>query len=246
MHNKTYLNWSTGKDAALALWYLMQDTNYEVAHLLTSLNTHHNRVSMHGLRRELLQQQAAAVGLPYSTVELPEQPDMNVYETALNDQILPLKAAGFTHAAFGDIFLQDLRTYREQQLHPLGITAHFPLWKKDTTFLLKQLIELGFKAIIICINAALLPPAFCGRIIDENFLHDLPAGIDPCGENGEFHTFCYDGPVFEKPVPFTVGEKVYRTYKAPSANSNDCFTEPQQQELGFWFCDLLPVDTVIT
>ncbi len=246
MPNKTYFNWSTGKDAALALWYVMQDKNYEVGHLLTSVNTHHNRVSMHGVRRELLQQQATVIGLPCSTIELPEQPDMSVYEAAMKEKILELKSEGFTHAAFGDIFLEDLRTYREQQLQAVGIAAHFPLWKKDTTFLLKQIIALGFKVIIICTNATLLPSAFCGRRIDENFLKDLPPGIDACGENGEFHTFCYDGPIFKKPVPFTLGEKVYREYKAPTSNGNDdCFTTPQQQKMGFWFQDLLPVDGII-
>lgn len=230
----------------MALYYLMQDKNYEVSLLLTSVNAHHNRVSMHGLHRELLQQQAAAIGLPYSTIELPEQPDMKVYETAMNESILQLKTEGYTHAAFGDIFLEDLRTYREQQLCTLGITALFPLWKKNTKGLLQELINHGFKTIIICTNAALLPKEFCGRMIDESFIKDLPPGIDPCGENGEFHTFCYDGPIFKKPVAFTIGEKVYREYKAPtSLNNNDCFTEPKQQKMGFWFCDLVPVENII-
>lgn len=245
MPYKTYLNWSTGKDAALALYYLLQDTDYEVSHLLTSVNAHHNRVSMHGLRRDLLQQQTIAIGLPYSTIELPEQPDMNAYETAMNESTVQLKTGGFTHAAFGDIFLEDLRSYREQQLQASGITAHFPLWKKDTKVMLLELVELGFKAIIICINAALLSKEFCGRMIDKNFINDLPPGIDPCGENGEFHTFCYDGPIFKTPVPFTIGEKVYREYKAPrSGNNDDCFTNPQHEKMGFWFCDLLPVEKV--
>lgn len=244
MPYKTYLNWSSGKDAALALHYLQQDKNYEVAHLLTAVNAHHNRVSMHGVRRELLQQQVAATGLPFSTIELPEQPAMQEYEAVMEDSILRLKEEGFTHAAFGDIFLENLRQYREQQLSNLGMQCSFPLWKKDTRQLLEEMIALGFKAIIVCINAQLMPQEFAGRIIDQTFLQDLPPNIDPCGENGEFHTFCFDGPVFKKPVPFTIGEKVYREYKAPVAatKEDECFTTPQENKMGFWFCDLLPVE----
>jgi uncharacterized protein (TIGR00290 family) len=242
MAYKTYLNWSSGKDAAFALHYLQQDKNYEVAHLLTAINAHHNRVSMHGVRRELLEQQIAAIGLPFSTIELPEQPSMQEYEAQMERSIVQLKSTGFTHAAFGDIFLEDLRLYREQQLQKTGVCSVFPLWKKDTKQMLQELIGAGFKAIVVCINAQLLPEAFAGRIIDETFINDLPANIDACGENGEFHTFCFDGPIFKKPVPFTVGEKVFREYKAPaSTNENDeCFITPQQTNMGFWFCDLLP------
>ena len=240
---KTYLNWSSGKDAALALHYLQQDKNYNLAHLLTAVNAHHNRVSMHGVRRELLQQQVAATGLPFSTIELPEQPGMQEYEAAMESSVLQLKEKGFTHVAFGDIFLEDLRQYREQQLSNLGMQCSFPLWKKDTLQLLEEMIALGFKAIIVCINAQLLPSEFCGRIIDQTFLKDLPPGIDPCGENGEFHTFCFDGPVFKKPVPFTIGEKVYREYNAPAAamKEDECFTAPQETKMGFRFCDLLSI-----
>ena len=241
--HKTYLNWSSGKDAALALHYLQQDKNYEVTHLLTAVNAYHNRVSMHGVRRELLQQQIAATGLSFSTIELSEQPNMQEYEAAMESIILRLKEQGFTHAAFGDIFLEDLRQYREDQLRRLGMQTSFPLWKKDTRQLLEEMIDLGFKAIIVCINAQLLPEEFCGRIIDKSFLEDLPPHIDSCGENGEFHTFCFDGPVFKKPVPFTIGEKVYREYKSPAATAtgDECFTTPQQTNVGFWFCDLLPI-----
>lgn len=243
MAHKTYLNWSSGKDAALALHYLQQDKNYEVSHLLTAVNTHHNRVSMHGVRRELLQQQIAATGLPFSTIELPEQPGMQEYEAQMERNILQLCSEGFTHAAFGDIFLEDLRTYREQQLSRLNVHSVFPLWKKDTKRLLQEMLDAGFKAIIVCINAQLLSKEFIGRIIDENFITDLPAGVDACGENGEFHTFCFDGPIFRKPVSFTIGEKVYKAYKAPTLESDDdCFTTTQEPEMGFWFCDLLPVE----
>ncbi len=244
MPHKTYLNWSSGKDAALALHYLQQDKNVEVTHLLTAVNAYHNRVSMHGVRRELMQQQIAAIGLSFSTIELSEQPSMQEYEAAMENSILQLQVKGFTHAAFGDIFLEDLRQYREQQLSKLDMKTTFPLWKKDTRQLLEEMIDLDFKATIVCINAQLLPPEFCGRIIDKTFLKDLSPSIDPCGENGEFHTFCFDGPVFKKPVPFTIGEKVYREYKSPvaTATGDECFTTPQPNQMGFWFCDLLPVE----
>lgn len=233
---KTYFNWSTGKDSALALYYLLQDKNYDIAHLLTSVNKHHNRVSMHGLRRKLLQQQVEALDIAYSTIELPEEPSMTEYETIMRETVSGLQQQGFECAAFGDIFLEDLKKYREQQLARLNIKTVFPLWKKDTRQLLTTFIELGFKAILVCINADLLDPSFAGRIIDEQFIKDLPPGVDPCGEHGEFHTFCFDGPIFKRPVSFEVGEKVYREYNAPASNTD---TPGQPQKIGFWFCDLM-------
>lgn len=228
--HKTYFNWSTGKDSAMALHRLLHDENYDVQYLLTSVNATHNRVSMHGLRRELMERQIQNIGLPYGTIELPEQPDMAEYETRMKAVVSDLKNNGFEYTAFGDIFLEDLRAYREKQLSPFGIKTVFPLWKNDTRKLMYEFLESGFRAIVICIDADLLDVSFCGRIIDENFINDLPPNVDPCGENGEFHTFCFDGPIFKNPIPFEVGEKVYRTYPAPSA---------KEKEMGFWFCDLL-------
>ncbi|QNK63379.1 adenine nucleotide alpha hydrolase [Pedobacter sp. PAMC26386] len=236
---KTYFNWSTGKDSALALHYLLKDKNYNIEHLLTSVNRQHNRVSMHGLRRELLQEQIKSLNLPYSTIELPEQPSMQEYEGLMEKEVSQLQQQGFTHAAFGDIFLEDLRKYREQQLSALNVKAVFPLWKKDTRQLLTEFIDLGFKSILICVKSDLLDSAFAGRIIDKDFIKDLPPNVDVCGENGEFHTFCFDGPIFKNPIPFEVGEKVYREYKTPKSDS--CSTEPVKSNSGFWFCDLLPV-----
>jgi uncharacterized protein (TIGR00290 family) len=233
---KTYFNWSSGKDSAMALHYLLQDKRYSVEHLITSVNTYHNRVSMHGLRRELLKLQTAALNIPCSTIELPEEPSMAEYESIMKDTVLQLQHNGFRHAAFGDIFLEDLRVYREQQLAPFGIQTIFPLWKKDTRQLLNEFIDLGFKAILVCINAAILDESFAGRIIDKNFISDLPAGVDPCGENGEFHTFCYDGPIFKVPVHFEIGEKIYREYKAP-ANQEGKNLSPVSK-MGFYFCEL--------
>jgi uncharacterized protein (TIGR00290 family) len=232
--NKTYFNWSTGKDSALALYYLLQDKNYQVTHLLTAINKHHDRVSMHGLRRELMQKQADALGLSLSTIELPEQPDMVEYNALMKEAVAPLKEQGFTYAAFGDIFLEDLKVYREQQLASFNLEAVFPIWKRDTKDLIRDFISLGFKAVLICVNASKLDQSFAGRLIDDNFINELPDDVDPCGENGEFHTFCFDGPIFSKPIPFEIGETVYREYDAPSEPGGG-------SKIGFWFCDCLPL-----
>ncbi len=194
---------------------------------------------MHGLRRELMEVQLSAIGIPYSTVELPENPSMEEYNNAMETTVIKLKNKGFTTAAFGDIFLEDLRKYREEKLATVSIKALFPLWKKDTHLLSKSFIEAGFKAIVVCCSAQLLNESFIGRIYDADFIESLPADVDPCGENGEFHTFCFDGPLFSHPVKFTKGEVIKRTYKNPSTCKNNDTTTPS--EIGFWYCDLLPV-----
>ncbi|MEM7017110.1 MAG: diphthine--ammonia ligase [Pseudomonadota bacterium] len=228
---KTYFNWSSGKDSALALHYLRQDEQYSIDLLLTSVNQHFDRVTMHGLRRELLEAQIQSVGIDVVTLELPEQPSMEVYEDILSTQIRTLHSQGYTHSAFGDIFLEDLRVYREQQLTALGMQPVFPIWQRDTRELIHEFLDLGFQAIIVCAKAACLNQDFAGRVLDNDFLKDLPASVDPCGENGEFHTFCFDGPIFQHPITFEVGETVHRAYKNPDANEAD---------MGFWYCDLLP------
>ncbi len=235
---KTYLNWSSGKDASLALYYLLQDKNYEVALLLTSVNTHYDRVTMHGLRRALLEKQIASIGIRAKTIELPEAPSMEVYESKMKEQLEQLRSEEFTVSAFGDIFLEDLRSYREAQLKEMDLQACFPIWKRDTKELLLEFIDLGFKAIIVCINAKYLDASFVGRTIDRAFLEDLPSNVDPCGENGEFHSFCYDGPIFSTPIEFSIGEKVFREYKSPK--QADDGEVPKESSTGFWFCDLLP------
>jgi uncharacterized protein (TIGR00290 family) len=228
---KAYFNWSGGKDSALALWTLLQQKKYSVEYLLTSMNRFHNRVSMHGVRRELVAEQAASINIPLITLELAEQPDMNEYESAVMKQVTWLKANGVTHGVFGDIFLEDLKRYREENLAAAGINCVFPIWKRDTKQLLDTFIDNGFKAIIVCVNEMNLDKTFCGREIDKDFCKDLPPAVDPCGENGEFHTFVYDAPFFTKPVSFEKGEIVYRTYPAPGTGD--------QQQYGFYFCDLL-------
>lgn len=231
---KTYFNWSTGKDSALALYYLQQNRNLQIDHLLTTINSHHDRVSMHGLRRELLLKQVASLNIPFSTVELPEQPSMDEYNKLMADTVDKLKRDGYTDCGFGDIFLEDLRAYREKQLE--GIKCHFPIWKKDTTELFEEFIDLGFKAITIALNSQLLDESFIGRELDRSFLNDLPDNVDPCGEYGEFHTFCYDGPIFDTPIDFQIGEKIYREYPSPKKDEQ----HDTDKRVGYWFCDLLP------
>lgn len=233
MTHKTYFNWSTGKDAALALYYLKQNPQYQVDLLLTSVNSHHNRISMHGLRRSLLEIQVNAIGIPLTTIELPEEPSMEEYNSIMGEKINSLAQQNFTHSAFGDIFLEDLRKYREEKLNQHNIKAVFPLWKEDTKKLISTFLDLGFKTIVVCVNGEFLDKSFVGRIIDEQFIKDLPKNVDPCGENGEFHTFCFDGPIFSKPVEFEIGEIVQKSYPASKNGS-------KKETYEFWFCDLIP------
>ncbi len=232
---KTFLNWSSGKDAAMALYYLQKNPDFQVDHLLTSVNGHFDRVSMHGVRRSLLKKQIEAIGLPHTIIELPEEPGMAEYESIMGEQLKILQAEGFTCSAFGDIFLEDLRNYRENKLKEINMQAAFPLWNKNTKMLLNDFLNHGFKAIVVCINADLMDASFVGRIIDKDFIKDLPGNVDPCGENGEFHTFCFDGPVFKHPIDFTIGEKIFKEYKAPKEDA-----AKNTNNMGFWFCDLIP------
>jgi uncharacterized protein (TIGR00290 family) len=230
LKDKTYFNWSTGKDSALALYYLLQDTNYDITKLVTTINGKHNRVTMHGLPVNLLKAQVKAIGIPLQTITLPEMPSMAEYERTMTKTITDLKNEGFNHTVFGDIFLEDLKAYREQNLKPFNIKALFPLWKKDTKVLINTFIDLGFKAVIVCANSKYFSEAFVGQTITKELINNLPKDVDVCGENGEFHTFCFDGPIFKAPVPFSIGEKVYREYDAPNK---------EHSKTGFWFCDLI-------
>lgn len=235
---KAFLNWSGGKDSALCLYNAKQQ-GLPVASLLTSFNTATDRVSMHGIRRSLLQQQAASLGLPLHTLELPASPGMEAYEEALRRSHRSFKEQGYSHSLYGDIFLEDLKSYREELSAKDNLQASFPLWKQDTTSLLQQFFTAGFKAIIVCVNDQYLDKSFCGRLLDETFIADLPPGVDPCGENGEYHSFVFDGPFFSKPVPFVKGDIVYKEYPAPQQSSDECFTTPKPAA-GFYFLDLLP------
>tara|TARA_R110000868_G_scaffold99106_6_gene272926 strand:- start:1595 stop:2317 length:723 start_codon:yes stop_codon:yes gene_type:complete len=235
---KTYFNWSSGKDSALALYYLLQDEKYAVDELITTINNHYNRVSMHGLRKELLIAQTKAINIPASLIELPEMPSIEIYEQKMLETVSRLKKEGFTHSAFGDIFLEDLKLYREKQLEKKGMKAVFPIWKRDTKELLNEFLDLGFKTIIVCANFKYFGEEFVGTVIDKHFIDNLPEGVDPCGENGEFHTFCFDGPIFKNSIPFTIGEKVYREYDAPKTDDSVCKND--DEKYGVWYCDLIP------
>ena len=223
------MNWSGGKDSALALHRVLQAGEYEVKYLLTSVNSHWQRISMHGVRRSLLQKQAEAIGIELLEIMLPESPSMEVYESELNKTLDRLIAGGVTHSIFGDIFLQDLRDYREEQLRRKNLQAVFPLWRIPTVELIEEFIELQFKAVIVCANAKELTEDFCGRPIDHSFIADLPAAVDVCGENGEFHSFVYDAPFFKQPIAFEKGETVFRQFESASLSA------------GFYYCDLLPI-----
>ncbi|HTQ28892.1 MAG TPA: hypothetical protein VMI35_12210 [Puia sp.] len=236
-----YMNWSGGKDSALCLYRTLQSGSIPVTALLTSMNSFHHRISMHGVRRALLEAQARAIHIPLHTIELPEQPDMQVYETAMMNKLTAFRESGYNTAIFGDIFLEDLRKYREQTLHTMGIACRFPLWKLDTGSLVKEFISLGFKSIVVCVQEEVLDRHFCGRIIDDQFLADLPDHVDPCGENGEFHTFVFAGPLFNQPVPFKKGEIVYKRYHAPENQDAGDDRKVKASSYGFYFCDLIPV-----
>ncbi|MBX2906049.1 MAG: diphthine--ammonia ligase [Taibaiella sp.] len=227
--NKTFFNWSIGKDSAMALHRLFSDVRYDVRHLLTTVNGFHNRVSMHGVRTELLHAQIKAIGLPHTEISLPQSPTNEEYEQLMMGEVGRLKGDGFTHAAFGDIYLEDLRRYREQQLERVGLSAVFPLWGEDTRDLLSYFVESGFRAVVVCVNDAFLDKSFAGRHLDASFFSDLPAGVDPCGENGEFHTFCYAAPFFSEEIAFKMGEIVCREYDNAGEKS------------AFWFADLIPL-----
>jgi uncharacterized protein (TIGR00290 family) len=234
---KAFMSWSGGKDSALALVKGLEQ-NIPVSALVTSVARATNRVSMHGVRTELLQRQAASLGLPLQTIELPDMPGMQVYEQTVRETHRVLKADGFTHGVFGDIFLEDLKAYRETLLAQDGLQCYFPLWQRDSGVLLEEFLAAGFKAIVVCVDGTRLDKSFCGRLLDHSFFNDLPPTVDPCGENGEFHSFVFDGPGFAAPVPFRKGGMVVKEYAAPSG-SDDCFAEPGAVT-PYYFCDLLP------
>ena len=247
MKQPAIFNWSGGKDSALALYKVLQQGQYDVQTLLTTVSEPYQRISMHGVRTALLDQQAAALGLPCRKLFLPEMPGMEAYEHLMASTMQELKSAGATASIFGDIFLEDLRQYRENKLAELDLQAVFPLWGVPTTELIREFIGLGFKTITTCVNEKFLDQSFVGRVIDEDFLRDLPANVDPCGENGEFHTFVFDGPLFSQPIPFEKGEIVYRKYTAPASQPTDAAdydcapatSDPSPFDTGFWYCDLI-------
>jgi uncharacterized protein (TIGR00290 family) len=218
--DRLWMAWSSGKDSAFALHLLRQQADVEVCGLLTTVNETHGRVAMHAVRRELLQAQADALGLPLIEVPIPYPCSNEVYEAAMAKALDWARAHAVTGVAFGDLFLTDIRAYRERQMAPTGLSCHFPLWGRPTPELAHEMVATGFRARLTCIDPKALPASFAGREFDAGLLEDLPPAVDPCGENGEFHTFVWDGPSFSKPVKVRSGEVVARD--------------------GFVFADLLP------
>jgi uncharacterized protein (TIGR00290 family) len=216
------MSWSSGKDSTLALHTLRQAGDVEVVGLLTTVNAAFERVAMHGVRRQLLEAQADALGLPLHVVDLPWPCSNEEYERRMAGAVAAARGEGVTRMGFGDLYLADIRAYREQALAGTGIEPVFPLWLRPTGALAREMIELGIRAVVTCVDPAQAPGALAGRWFDDALLADLPAGVDPCGENGEFHTLVVDGPGFAAPLGVVVGEVVERD--------------------GFVFCDVLPED----
>lgn len=199
-------SWSGGKDSAMALHKVLEEGEYRVEALLTTLSQQYRRVSHHGVREELLEQQAESIGLPLEKMHLPERPSNVEYEAQMREVLTGYKEQGVNSVVFGDIFLEDLRQYREDRLAELDMRGIFPLWKEDTMALVRRFIALGFKAVLVCIDPDKLSPDFAGASIDERLLAGLPPAVDPCGENGEYHSFVYDGPIFKRRIEHRVGQ----------------------------------------
>jgi len=217
---KVLVSWSSGKDSAWTLHLLRQQSEYEITGLITTINTAFDRVAMHGSRRLLVEAQARAAGLPLIAVPLPWPCSNADYECAMKKVCDQAVADGVTVIAFGDLFLADIRAYREQQLKDTGLEPLFPLWQIPTDALAHEMISGGLRARLVCVDPKSLAPEFAGRDFDSQLLADLPPDVDPCGENGEFHSFVYAGPMFNKEIAIVTGERVQRE--------------------GFWYCDILP------
>lgn len=220
MKESVLVSWSGGKDSAMALYEILQGGEYHVVALLTTVTQGYERISMHGVRRTLLETQASALGLPLEKVYISQKASSEEYEEVMRALLEKYKASGVNAVVFGDLFLEDVRKYREGNLARVAMGAIFPLWKRDTQELAKSFVSLGFRAITTCVDTQLLGKEFAGRELDELFFEDLPEQVDPCGENGEYHTFVYDGPIFRQAVRFRLGELVLR-------------------EARFYYCDLI-------
>jgi len=215
------ISWSGGKDSLLALYEVQKSQDYEIVSLITTLTEDYDRVSMHGVRRTLLEQQGESLGLPIHKIFLSKNASNEEYERKMKETLVEFQQMGVSTVVFGDIFLEDLRRYREENLSKIDMKGVFPIWKEDTTLLAHKFIDLGFNAVIACVDSEVLDRSFAGRVFDKLLLSDLPPTVDPCGENGEFHSFVYDGVLFRQGVSHTVGETVLRDNR-------------------FYFCDLIP------
>jgi uncharacterized protein (TIGR00290 family) len=219
---RVLLTWSGGKDSAMALYELRSSGAHGVLALLTTVTEEYDRVSMHGVQTGLLERQAESLGLPVDRIYIRAGASNEEYEARMRDKLAYYQARGASSVAFGDIFLEDLRQYREENLARVGMKGLFPLWGRDTSELAHSFIDLGFKAVITCVDSNVLDRAFVGRDFDDQFLAELPPAVDPCGENGEFHSFVYDGPLFRSKIPHKRGEIVLRDSR-------------------FYYCDLTPI-----
>ena len=208
---KVILSWSGGKDSSMAAYHLLASQKYEIAALLTTVTEEYERISMHGVRRELLLRQAESLGIPLHQVMIPRDCSNEIYETRMRAALDHFRAQGISKVAFGDLFLEDLKQYRDERLAQAGMSGLYPIWMRDTDELIRSFIGLGFKAILACVDTQAIDASFAGREIDHALLRDLPESADPCGENGEYHSFVYAGPIFNKAIACTAGERVMRT-----------------------------------
>jgi len=210
MKERVLVSWSGGKDSTMALHEVYTSKRYEIAALLTTVTEGYDGISMHGVRRELLERQAEMLQLPLKKVFISKGASNQEYESQMKSALQEFRKEGILFCVFGDIFLEDVRTYREKLLAEIGMRAIFPIWKRETAQLARSFIRSGFKAIVVCIDPKVIDKTFVGRMYDEHFLNDLPPSVDPCGENGEFHSFVYDGPLFKQRVMCSVGRIVLR------------------------------------
>lgn len=218
---KAWFSWSTGKDSAFALYELQKSPKLQIAKLMVTLTEEYDRVSMHSTRHRLLELQSQALGIPLQIISIPKNCSNEIYEERLQETMAVAKNEGVKDFVFGDLFLEDIRNYRESKLEPLGAKAHFPLWQRDTKELAHAMIASGLEAYIICVDTRRLSKDFLGRRFDQSFLKDLPDSVDPCGENGEFHTFVAYAPNFAFRIPTERGEL--------------------RVDGDFAFCDLIPI-----
>lgn len=227
MIERIAVSWSGGKDSALALYEIQKTGRYEILSLLTTVTEDYDRISMHGVRRILLEQQAESIGYSLEKVFISRNASNEEYEHKMREVLAKYLAAGVSSMVFGDVFLEDVRKYREDNLSKMGMKGIFPIWKRDTSELAHSFMDLGFKAVITCVDSKVLDRRFAGRAYDKRFLSELPDTVDPCGENGEFHSFVYDGPIFRERILYRKGDVVLRDDR-------------------FYFCDLIPVQKDIS
>jgi uncharacterized protein (TIGR00290 family) len=218
------MSWSGGKDSTMAAYHLLTSQKYDIAALLTTVTQDYDRISMHGVRRALLERQADSLAIPLHQVMIPKDCSNEIYESRMREAFSHFKARGITKIAFGDLFLEDVKQYRDERLAQAGMTGVYPIWMRDTEELVRTFIGLGFKAMLACVDTQAIAASFAGREINDSLLRDLPEGADPCGEYGEYHSFVYDGPLFKYPIECEAGERTMRLSR-------------------FNYCDIVPLRT---